>query len=490
MTKKNLCFFILSLISLGFIFMNSCRKDEFTTNSFDKLIFSKDTVQFDTIFTNIGSATNYFVVKNPNKSKSIKIDKIFVAKNTQSKYKLNINGNASNSLDNVVLAPGDSIHIFVMVNIDPNRDDMVEQDSIIFMSNGNFQNVKLVSYGQDVTLINGKIFKNDTVWTSQKPILIYNSAMIDTLATLTIQAGVKVYFHKGSSLFVKGTIKVNGEQNNRVLFAGDRLERAYSEVAGQWGAYRKNKYGETIAIFGGLHLLAGSRNNEITNADIKNAIIGLQVDSVVTSGVPTVKLKNTNIENSQVAGLYSLGAHIEAENCVFANSGKYNVGCIIGGKYLFTHCTLANYWVGNRQVPQLLFNNYYKYVDNNGNTHISHRPLEYAYFGNCIVYGSREDELQIDYSQGADMNLHFENCLLKYKDTTFLKSNGSFSGNIFNENPKFKNIKSPYDYELDTLSSAKDRGDFEIGQRVPFDQLGISRTADNKPDIGAYERQE
>lgn len=472
------------------IIINSCQKNPFTTDPSDKLIFSTDTVHFDTVFTTVGSATEYFTIKNPNKSKSIKLDKIYLAKKSNSVYRLNINGYSANEIEDLELAPGDSIYIFVEVTIDPNRDEMIEKDSIIFISNGNVQNVKLIAYGQDITLINGRYISNDTTWTSAKPVVIYNSALVEEDITLTVMPGTKVYMHRGSSLFIGGTLKVLGETNNRVLFTGDRLEDYYSEIAGQWGAYLEDGYGNTTRIFGGIHLMSGSHDNQIFNADIKNAIIGLQVDSCVTPGVPTVRLKNTNIENSKIAGLYALGAYIEAENCVFANSGQYNVACIIGGQYSFIHCTMANYWIGNRQTPQLILNNYYQYRDGNGNIQTSYRDLVDAYFGNCIIYGSRDNELELDLSVDAMANFRFDNCLIKYKEYSDLESSDFFIDNIWNESPKFMETVNPFDYQLDTLSPAKDTGKQSIGNIVPLDQSGNNRILDGHPDLGAFERQE
>ena len=46
-------------------FLSSCRKDIFTKDPADKLLFSSDTVQFDTIFTGIGSTTKYLIVQRP-----------------------------------------------------------------------------------------------------------------------------------------------------------------------------------------------------------------------------------------------------------------------------------------------------------------------------------------------------------------------------------------------------------------------------------------
>ena len=474
-------------------FLSSCRKDIFTKDPADKLLFSSDTVQFDTIFTGIGSTTKYLIVKNSNKNKSINIDRIYLGRGSSSKYRLNIDGNHAEKnfrLENYTLAPGDSIFIFVEVTINPGTDDMVEQDSIIFESNGNVQDVDLVAFGQNVTLLSGRMITQDTTWNADKPVLIYNSAMVDTMVTLTVMPGAKVYFHNKSSLFVKGTLKSLGEIDNRVTFTGDRLEEYYRYTPGQWGSYLQDDAGNTRGIYGGIHLLAGSRYNEMNNTDITNALIGVQVDSVVTPGTPTLKMKNTNIENAKIACLYALGAHIEAENCVFANSSQYTVACWIGGQYSFVHCTMANYSVGVRQTPQLSLNNYYTYRDANGNTQTSYRDLIGAYFANCIIYGYNKKEVGFDFVSGASANVLFENCLIKYEDNSELVQSApsSFVDNIFNEDPKFSSTVKPYLYNILEVSAARDRAKTSISEIFPLDHNGTNRmTFDGKPDIGAYE---
>jgi hypothetical protein len=477
---------ILSLFAL--IYLSSCDKVGYATDPEDKLLFSLDTLHFDTIFSSIGSTTKYFSVYNSSNSKSIVIDKLYLAKQNQSSFRININGNQSYLQEDITIPPGDSIFIFVEVTIDPGRNEMIEHDSIIFMTNNNIQDVDLVAFGQDVLLINGNIINSDTVWTSIKPVLIYNSALVDTFASLSIDQGTSIHFHKGSSLFVKGTLIVNGTTDQPVSFLGDRLEDSYSEIPGQWGAFLTDDNNNIRGIFGGIHLLAGSRYNQIDNAIIKNGIIGLQVDSVVTPGTPALIISNTTIENMNVACLYALGAHIEAHNCVFANAGQYTVACVIGGKYSFVHCTMANYWNGNRQSPQLVLNNYYTYSANGGQSMLELRNLTQAYFGNCIIYGNKELELAIDLSADADANFFFDHCIIKSNNEVNTDNPNYFSDIILNENPKFINISSPYDYRLDTLSPAKDVGSNIIASPFPTDKDGNPRLTDSNPDLGAYER--
>ncbi|MDD4645766.1 MAG: hypothetical protein PHY99_07240, partial [Bacteroidales bacterium] len=239
--------------TLILLLVMSCNKYEPINNPDAKLEFSTDTVLFDTIFTTIGSTTKNFRVYNRH-SQPIVIDRIILAGNKTSNYRLNINGRVTNSLENIEIPAKDSIYIFVEVNLDPNNlnNPMVVQDSIIFQTNGNTQDVDLVAFGQDVHLINGEILKTQT-WINDKPYLVYNSMLVDSLETLTVESGTRIHFHKRSSMLVKGTLLVKGSLEEPVSFLGDRLEDQYDEYPAQWGSWVEYDNG-TAYILGGIHL--------------------------------------------------------------------------------------------------------------------------------------------------------------------------------------------------------------------------------------------
>jgi hypothetical protein len=194
--------------------------------------------------------------------------------------------------------------------------------------------------------------------------------------------------------------------------------------------------------------------------------------------------------------LYARGAIVEASNCLFANSGQTSVALVYGGSYKFYHCTIANYWGQyiNRSGPALYLNNYYDYKPEGSDIPILvPRDLEEAYFGNCIVYGSRANEFEVDnIYQGnvvnAQMNYFFENSILGVEADFDLSDVTRFK-NVLTDNPKFID---PYlaNYELDTLSPAKDVGLLNIALQFPFDLNNISRLNDAGPDLGAFERVE
>ncbi len=459
--------FIYYLLFTVIIF--SCQEEKFFSSDNAELKFSTDTIMFDTIFTNIGSSTQFFTVHNPY-NKSIKISSISLAGSNNSTYRLNIDGYIGNKLDNIELQAKDSLYIFVELTIDPNNTDLplVVKDSIFFLTNGNKQYVNLIAWGQDVHLINEKIVQTQT-WENDKPYLIYNSMMVDTNSILTIKSGARLYFHNKSRLYVAGTLIANGTIDERIIFSGDRIEEQYSDIPGQWD---------------GIWFMSGSKDNIIKYAEIKNAIIGIQVDTIANIAKPTLDLTNTKIENMTSMGIYAQGSTIKAHNCVISNCGQYAIALTLGGDYEFIHCTIANYWnYSTRNTSSLLLNNYYTDINNN----IQLRALNNAYFGNCIIYGNKENEIVLDNNTNIDFNFKFDHCLVKIDPQTQTTNSEHFEEIIKNITPNFIS-KFDYNFQLDTLSVAKDIGKFEIGELFPFDINGNSRILDNGPDLGAFER--
>ena len=468
--------------SLIFIFFTcfviiSCKKEKLFTDSSAKLDFSTDTVQFDTVFTTIGSATLNFKVYN-SYNQPIKISSIRLAKGNTSFFRLNINGISTRLLNDVELDAKDSMYIFVEVHVDPlnSNNPLVVQDSIVFETNGNFQDIKLVAFGQDVNLINGKIIQSDTTWTNLKPFLVYNSMLVDSGVTLNILSGTKIYFHKDSRLYVLGTLNAQGNKDEPILFRNDRLEHWYDDVPGQWaGIYFATAKSNNNIVY-------GSRDNILNYCEIKNAIIGVQVDTTMNSD-PTVIVSNTKILNMNAVGIYGQGAYIQAYNNVIANCGQFAVAITFGGKYQFYHCTIYNTWqYANRQTPSVLLNNYYQ--DVNGVYQV--RPLNEATFINCIIYGNLENEVAFDAIYAGTFNYLFKNTLLKIADTTNT-NNIHYEVVYKNNSPGLKN-PSINDFSLDSLSFCIDKGDNSINQ-YPFNIDILENFRDSQPDLGAYERQ-
>lgn len=472
---KKLTHILALFLCLGYLF--SCEDEKYISSTDVKLRFSVDTVMFDTVFTSIGSTTQHLKVYNPYEQKVL-ISSVKLAKGETSNFRLNINGVSSNELQNLEIEPFDSLYIFVEVTVDPSGQNLplVVKDSIEFITNMNRQDVDLVAWGQDFKLIRREVLKGTTNWTKEKPYMIYNYAFVDSSATLNIEPGTKIYFHKDAGLYVKGKVVARGTVENPIIFQGDRLEDVYANVPDQWN---------------GVLLYSGSKNNEFKYAEIKNANIGLQVGNIENDGFSTVKLNNVKIQNMAYAGIFAMKSDIQASNCLVTNCGFYAVALLVGGNYEFNHCTIANYWGGYsfkaRSTPSVLVSNILNIskIDYVGD-------LVKADFGNCIITGNAIDgnELLLSRKQEALFNYKFDRCILQVADTFKTNNADRFINILKGVDPKFVDPYKKYNFELDTLSPAKDAGKLSIGKLFPTDLKGRDRLLDKGPDIGALERQE
>lgn len=482
---------ILSLL-LFLLFLVSCQKDEnISTEPSYKLEFSNDTVIFDTVFTTVGSTTQFLQVYNRNKDR-IKITRIFLAGGENSQFQLNIDGSAGVSVQDVEVASGDSLFIFVKVTVDPTGSDspLIISDSIIFETNGNIQDVDLVAWGQDAhffvgtetieglsypyTIVAGE---GETVmWEDDKPYVIYGWAVIDSTGILNIGPGVNIHFHQNSGLWVYrgGSIRVYGEPDSLVTFQGDRLEQDYQELPGQWDRIWINE---------------GSVNNEFNYAVIKNGFIGIQAETTNGDMGNSLIINNTVIENMSLWGLFTVAYRVVSTNSVFINCAEKTLFISVGGSYDFRHCTFANYWTSTvRLDPSFVVSNNLTVTGADGNPIHLTGDLHQGYFGNCIIYGSNQEEVILSDDGQSLFSYHFDHCLLRTElsasDTQF------FTNCIKNEYPEFVRIDSN-NFHLDTLSPAIDMGSLEVISSSQIEIIndldGKSRISDNGPDLGAYE---
>jgi hypothetical protein len=274
----------LFLLGITSLLLFACRKDEqFTTDPGARLTLTEDTVFFDTIFTTVGSITKRFTVRNDN-DQAIRVD-IVLQGGQASPYRINVDGASGTTFQGIEILGKDSIFIFVEVTLGEGgvNAPFIFEDHILFNTNGNEQSVLLLAWGQDA-----HFYRTDTVlaglppigfiaregenihWVNDKPYVIYGCyGVVDEDATLTIDPGVRVYFHgPGSGLwvYVNGKITANGTVTERITFQGDRKEPQYEDLPGQW---------DRIWINEGT---AGN-DNLLENVVIKNAFIGLQAQT-------------------------------------------------------------------------------------------------------------------------------------------------------------------------------------------------------------------
>jgi len=471
---------LLGLFSLAFV-SQSCNKDEGYAEGNISLGFSTDTILFDTLFTTIGSSTYTLLVRN-HEDKAVNISQLYIAGGANSPFRMNVDGVSGYSHADIEIAAHDSMYIFVEVTIDPNSGSgpMLQTDSIIFQTNGNIQDVDLIAYGVDAYFIlpnrhiTGLPAFNivaregvDTTWTNDKPIVIYGYAVIDSTASLTIEAGTQIYFHHGGGLWVYkgGNIKVNGTLTQPITFQGDRPEEYYANLPGQWDRIWLNE---------------GSDDNIINYAIIRNGFIGLQTELISSDMGNKNIIKNTIIENMSGVGILNRAHSIDAENLLISNCKQYCLALTMGGTHKFRHSTFANYWnYDARKTPTVYINNYFK--DNKDIIY----PFDLdATFLNCIAYGSNEEEIIIDNSAlGGAFSFVFDHGLIRSQQD--ISDGGQWISVIKNQSPKFVSTSNNGDFHLEDNSPALDAG--KAGVHPPTDIEGNSRDI-STPDLGVYEK--
>ena len=426
---------------------------------------------FDTIFTDIGSTTKSFRVINPN-NQPIKISNIRLAGGDKSSYRLNIDGDMTNDKSDIELLANDSLYIFVELTVNPNgvNQPIIVQDSIVFTVNSNIQDIDLLAWGQDFVSYQNEVI-GTTTWTAEKPYVLRDTVVIDSDAVLTIEPGSRIYFHKGAGLYALGVINAVGTPESPIIFTTDRLEEMYNDIPDQWH---------------GILLLPNKGFSVFENVKIMNAHIGLQIGALEYEGSARARLHNVKIEHMAYAGLFAINSQIEANNTVIADCGFYCVTLLVGGLYNFNHCTVANYWGGigqpNRKTPSVTISNQLVY-DNT--IYVGALTTNWK---NSIIWGDKESEIEFGNNKDYFFEFNFDKCVMKLDDSTYTSTPENFFDVIIKD-PKFDSL-AVYNYQLDTLSPAKDAGAIEYGELVPFDFNDISRLTDNAPDIGAYERVE
>lgn len=490
--KKHLPFFYAFII--GCLSALSCQKDDLITGPGADLDFSTDTIYFDTVLSTLGSVTGSFTIYNPH-DLAINISDLYLANGESSFYQLNVDGSPGKEFHDLRVEAGDSIFVFVSVTVDPLNENnpVILKDSVIFNTNGNQQNVKLISYGQDVKVIYRKSLET-TTWTNEKPYLIVDYAIIDSNTVLTIEEGTRVYLTNDSRIEVQGRIIANGTAEAPILFTGSRFDGQYENVSGQWGS---------------IFFLQKSTGNRLNHVIIKNAKQGMLVGYPDEDTRTEIELRNCMILNTATIGIYSFNATINAYNTVIADCGYFAILVQMGGNYNFYHCTVSNvsayygdskYSARPNARTSLLYANYTDWYELDENYWVQDRTFSRDLdlnFYNSIIYGINKNEIRYDTIQDAGLKYSFNHCLLKIaKDSLVKFDTNNFVSIIKNHDPEFINDSislANYDFRLDSASPAINTGDPDIINLIPvleFDFNGNARMLDGLPDIGAYERVE
>lgn len=489
MTRPGSRSFLLSILMAIVLLCGVGCSDErsYTTHPDCRLEFSSDTLTFDTLFTDVSSATYSFLLYNRNEA-ALRITDARLSGGDASPYRVNLDGLAGTEFSDITVRGGDSLFVFVEVTVDPRGiDEPFEvRDSLIFtLASGVIQQVQLRAYGQDAIVLRGWVVDSDTSLTARRPYLIYDSLRVEEGSTLTLEAGTRLFFREKVEMQVHGRVHAVGTFDAPIVFRGARTDHMFSYLP----------YDRLSAQWGGITLHESSSDNLFVYCDIHSGTYGLRARADDPSRHKLV-MHSSQIHNVDADALQLTLATASFSNCLFTNAGGHCVN-ILGGQMTFLHCTVANFfpWSSERGAAV--------YISNYLTDEQAVYPLLGVNFRNSIITGSKDDELEdlvlektdtVDYSEYAQYSfthslinskaesrepdsLHFSFVVWEHKDsTTYGRTNFR----------RIDHSEFNYDFHLDSLSVARGIASGEYVEMLPYDKDGQPRSP-AYPDAGCYQ---
>ena len=472
----------------------ACDDESIIADSNAQLEFSLDTLRFDTVFTEIGSATRSFRIINPH-SERIVISAIELGGETTNQFRLNIDGIPTSSATDVTILPNDSLWVFVEVTVNPDlplsSSPFIIEEQVFFLTNGNEQVVQLEAFGQNANYLPSRFSagefsvlscRNDSLrFDDPKPYVIFGVLLIDS-CNLVLPPGTEIFVHGGLArtdedvIFNDGLLAITGNASlssqgsidQPVIITGDRLEPAFEDVPGQWA---------------GIRFLEGSTGNRLVNTKISNSLIGVRADSATV-----VSLENVDIRNTSGPGIVGIHSTMSGENVLVADNGSFSGLFQFGGNYSFSHSTFANF---QGQSSALRLDNFLCIGGDCNNGVLANRLS--ANFTNCIFFGGDDDEIElIDIFEGeqpSQFEYQLTNCIVAVDDLINPDQFPDFFDNCENcinatrDDALFLD-EDLSDFRLDTMSIAIEQAIPLV--TVPLDIEGNVRDV-STPDIGCYE---
>lgn len=424
---RRLFFFSLSIALL----LSACTDDDsFSASQGNRLLFSADTITFDTLFSTVPSTTRTFWVYNES-GDGIRIRTARLERGTQSGYRVNVDGTYLNPVGNdFEVRKGDSLLVFVEVTTRENHQQgpqLVEDNLLLTLESGVEQRINLRTWSWDARKLADVVINKDSVIESAVPIILYGKGIeVEEGATLTIR-NTDLYFHDGAGIDVRGQIVAENS-----LFRGDRLDHMfdylpYDRVSGQWR---------------GINIDNTSKSNQLNNCEIRNAVDALLCDST------ELLMHNTVVHNNSGFGLRAYKSRVTLTYCQFTNSFNKCLS-LEGCEAVIDHCTVAQFYPfsANRGAALHFTNNASALLLKCTNTLVT------GYEDDVIMGEVGDTTVVYDY--------YFANCILR----TDSVSDAERFEDIIWETPKdsvegkkhFKMIDEDnlaYDFAVDTISPA------------------------------------
>lgn len=468
---------IILIITISALLVACSEEADFSYNPQYSLEFSSDTVSFDTLFTSVNSPTATFVVRNRN-NKSLRISSVQLAGGEESGFSVLVDGQWGALMNNLEVRAKDSIFVLASVCLERNgaKTPVAVRDTLFFdLESGVRQSVILEAYGLDAVFMRGAVIDTDTLLAAGNYI-VYDSLVVAPDVTLGIAPGSTLYFHDKAFMRVEGILDAQGTATEPITFRGDRTDNMFSylpydRIPGQWG---------------GVLFSSTSNDNILRHCDIHSANYGIKVERGDTVQ-QRLQLESSKVHNFHGNALELSMARATVLNSLIANA-QGNCVKVSGGNVEFIHCTIANFYVWKVRDVALALHNSIEGVP---------ASLDNALFVNCVISGTRDDELMGYKTSFADtvecrFNYRFENSFVNTPDvgdTCFVnvvydRPESEFFGKL-----NFCTIDNGiflYDFHLAPESAARGIASGKYFDLVPFDVDGVARPAE-AADAGCYQ---
>lgn len=473
---------ILSVCLTVMMLMSACRDRQISDDPTLRLSFSCDTIAFDTVFTTVGSSTKRMMIYNTNKNALL----IRSVSHQSPYFHLNLDGeNREELLHDITLNGGDSLFLFVRVNVDPQdvNNPVLIEDPLLFSVNGHTDTILMQAYGQNVEIIRstkGRTEYGSHYFRNTKPYLIYDTVVIG--GTMLLEAGTTLYMHSGANIVCYGSVTAEGTLADPIRIQGDRTDQLFDNVpyayaSGQWG-------GIFLYHVADMPVPAYRFNH----TEILSGTVGLYCMNETPDDRPAFRFYNGRIHNHAAYGMVLQNVDDSIANSEISNCAGYCV-YLQGGEHVLLHNTIAGYFgypytnlnihnTSPEDVAALFVNDMSKSTAANSLTLI-----------NSIVTGRRDNSLVIATPLPSAFSGDVRHNYLK-ADT--LRQDWC-SDNVYaaKEDTVFRNIYflyqeyNYYDFHLAEHSPARGIADTLTAIFLPYDREENSR--DLPADAGCYQ---
>ncbi len=452
----------------------SCKRDLLAPRS-GELVFSRDTVQFDSLFSTLLSPTQRLWVYNPHPY-PVEIRRIYLEGGARSPFRFVFDGQEGPIHTPYILGARDSAQAFIQLR-DTSFIDDTRSDRLIFEVGENRQAVLL-----HATLLAAYVYRDfgfDSAVVSlpsDKPVVIDGFFYVGPQGTLRITAGTRLYFSgrrwdsgplQGelmSGLYIAGRLEVLGTPEAPVRMQGWRLEPYYAEAAGQWQ---------------GIWFFPSSYGNRLLHTELRQTSIGVRIDSTGDALTPKVYMEGCIIRDAANYGIVAQGFSpalsaqpiLYAVNTLIYRCGQACAAFVGGGKHRLIHCTFL-YDQGDirRGQTALILSDFLR-----TESQVLTYPSDFFAL-NSAIWSTKEDAVAAEF-RGANPQWVFDHCALRQKDPL------PGSGNLYLSDLRLGSAAEAY--PLREESPLIDAGRYDPVYSPRTDLLG--RWRDTQPDIGVYE---